>query len=55
MNWMGNMDTFKLYAGIAVKLESDGHKATIVVKLTAVSCRLERACHRKDVWTGFDG
>ncbi|CAL1148284.1 unnamed protein product, partial [Cladocopium goreaui] len=29
LNWMGNMDTFKLYAGIAVKLESDGHKALV--------------------------
>ena len=27
MHWMGDMDTFKLYAGLAVKLESDGHKA----------------------------
>lgn len=26
MHWMGDMDTFKLYAGLAVKLESDGHK-----------------------------
>ena len=24
---MGDMDTFRLYAGLAVKLESDGHKA----------------------------
>lgn len=27
LKWMGTMDTFKLYAGIAVKLESEGHKA----------------------------
>ena len=26
MHWMGDMSTFKLYAGLAVKLESDGHK-----------------------------
>lgn len=26
MHWMGDMGTFKLYAGLAVKLESDGHK-----------------------------
>ena len=30
MHWMGDMDTFKLYAGLAVKLESDGHKATVI-------------------------
>eukprot|EP00913_Durusdinium_trenchii_P014429 g13534.t1 len=29
LKWMGTMDTFKLYAGIAVKLESEGHKALV--------------------------
>lgn len=29
MHWMGDMSTFKLYAGLAVKLESDGHKALV--------------------------
>jgi len=29
LKWNGSMDTFKLYAGIAVKLTSDGHKALV--------------------------
>mmetsp|Transcript_42106 Transcript_42106/g.98181 ORF Transcript_42106/g.98181 Transcript_42106/m.98181 type:complete len:531 (+) Transcript_42106:59-1651(+) len=29
LQWMGDMETFKLYAGLAVKLESDGHKALV--------------------------
>ncbi|CAE7939818.1 unnamed protein product [Symbiodinium sp. KB8] len=29
LKWMGDMDTFRLYAGLAVKLESDGHKALV--------------------------
>jgi len=29
LKWMGNMDTFKLYAGLAVRLNSDGHKALV--------------------------
>ena len=45
LNWMGNMDTFKLYAGIAVKLESDGHKAPPF----CVSDRFRF----EDLWTGF--
>ena len=27
LKWVGDMDTFRLYAGLAVQLESDGHKA----------------------------
>ncbi|CAJ1378864.1 unnamed protein product [Effrenium voratum] len=27
--WMGDMDSFKLYAGLACKLESEGHKALV--------------------------
>ena len=40
LNWMGNMDTFKLYAGIAVKLESDGHKAPRFASLTALGSKI---------------
>merc|ERR1712130_455002 len=29
LKWQGDMDTFKMYAGIAVNLDSDGHKALI--------------------------
>lgn len=29
LKWMGDMDTFRLYAGIAVKLDSEGHKALV--------------------------
>jgi acetylornithine deacetylase len=29
LKWPGGMDTFKLYAGVAVKLDSDGHKALV--------------------------
>jgi len=29
LKWQGDMDTFKLYAGIACNLESEGHKALV--------------------------
>eukprot|EP00439_Symbiodinium_sp_Y106_P018502 s4939_g2.t1 len=29
LKWVGDMDTFRLYAGLAVQLESDGHKALV--------------------------
>jgi len=29
LKWPGGLDTFKLYAGVAVKLDSEGHKALI--------------------------
>lgn len=29
LNWLGDMHTFKLYAGLACNLESEGHKALV--------------------------
>jgi len=29
LKWLGDMDSFELYAGIAVKLDSEGHKALV--------------------------
>lgn len=29
LKWSGDMDTFRMYAGIAVSLQSDGHKALV--------------------------
>jgi len=29
LKWQGDMDTFKLYAGFAAKLDSEGHKALV--------------------------
>mmetsp|Transcript_77848 Transcript_77848/g.176041 ORF Transcript_77848/g.176041 Transcript_77848/m.176041 type:complete len:531 (-) Transcript_77848:84-1676(-) len=29
LKWNGNMETFKLYAGIAVRLDTEGHKALV--------------------------